>query len=760
MAMKEFAKDAVIFEAGQALDRLYLIVRGSVRVTFPGGSYLLKNGDIVGLADINFKETFLKYEAADKTTVVEYAYEPGKVSELLTGNKDAVKYFLASLFHQLDELSSHYKLTRNEYTSLKEYLTGCYEDYKECCKKVSISAGELNGYEELEERNPEEFLPGWITGYYSRLSEIVMGADNSNPDPDFLTGLITKSGRDLREMVSIGDEIEAVKADIHVLLMNEGKTDLFEMYQSLYVKAVKKLGVDDPAVGQIYRQLNDLLLQIETEGLDKEPLYEKRKAQFEEAVKQANELAMNREGNEEQFGKEQLEKIKDSLVTIIKYSEIEEEKGQAFVKSVTEYKNTVGKNGSEDDIRKLRALITKQFNELYLKTFLVAVEDIAVPTVVMMFLNFGYVDEELAGMENAVALYNLAEDLPTSPDSGVYSYFEWLKAIYDCRKDPGRNEFDVDFADYLHEEARNSRITKQQEQTCFKDPVLRVQYELENVFPSVNKTTTGRITTFCPLFSEHNIIKTLDDMLTTDKKVFDIIDEIRGIDYGAYYRQTVFTAPEQGISKEFIDIEVLPDIILAPNIGNRGIMWQEIEGKRRTTPARMFISVFQQEDLRIQLMRLTGQFRWEMCKRVQGARWNDITERSLTSEYFDYVQYFRKNNDLSPEAKDKIKNDMARCKNSFREMFIRDYVIWLQFESQGAPRLNKVARAILFAYVPFSKECRDKLRINPMYKDMIERYETKQKAKIHRLENMKVKITNMGKHLPGEIQAQMDYINA
>ena len=65
-----------------------------------------------------------------------------------------------------------------------------------------------------------------------------------------------------------------------------------------------------------------------------------------------------------------------------------------------------------------------------------------------------------------------------------------------------------------------------------------------------------------------------------------------------------------------------------------------------------------EEDLTKTIIKLCGEFRWELCKRIQGARWNDISEHSLTSEYFDYVQYYRKNNELSPEAKEKIKNDM------------------------------------------------------------------------------------------------------
>ena len=72
-------------------------------------------------------------------------------------------------------------------------------------------------------------------------------------------------------------------------------------------------------------------------------------------------------------------------------------------------------------------------------------------------------DEELAGMENAVALYRMAEQIPTDPKRGVYSYYEWLMAIYHGQKEPSRNEFDMDYADYLHEQQRLARITKEEE---------------------------------------------------------------------------------------------------------------------------------------------------------------------------------------------------------------------------------------------------------------------------------------------------------
>ena len=291
------------------------------------------------------------------------------------------------------------------------------------------------------------------------------------------------------------------------------------------------------------------------------------------------------------------------------------------------------------------------------------------------------------------------------------------------------------------------------------DRVAKVRFELENMFPVVNKVTFGRLSTFCPVFSEHNIMKPMDSMLVSTEKIMEIINGIRGKDYGAYYRETMYTNPQQGIPKEVIHVEILPDFILMPNAGVRGVMWQEIEGKKRTTPARMMVSIFQMEDLESILIRLTGEFRWEMCKRVQGARWNDLSEKSLTSEYFDYIQFYRKNSDLSTETKEKIKTDLGRTKNSFKEMFLRDYSLWVMFESNSSPRLNKVARTIFFNYCTFRAPVRQKLRANPLYQELADRCEIKMKQKRHKIENICQKLRSQGKEIPEEIQKEMEYMN-
>ena len=374
-----------------------------------------------------------------------------------------------------------------------------------------------------------------------------------------------------------------------------------------------------------------------------------------------------------------------------------------------------------------------------------------------MFLYFGYVDEELAGIENAARLYRLAKRIGNHSDRGFYTFYDWLLAIYDGKKMPSRNEFEEDFLDYMRKQQLSGEFTDRELRALENNPMSRVNYELRNMFPIVNKMTFGRISTFCPVFTSDNVLKDLDESFVTYAKVNRVIDQIRSIDYSAFYREGLDTDHAQAMGKELIHREYLPDIILMPGMGIRGVMWQEIEGKKRNSPARMFLAAFHMEALDATLIRLTGEFRWALCKRVQGARWNDVSERSLTSEYFDYVQFYRKNHDLTPEAKERVKNSLQRAKNSFKEMFIRDYIVWILFEGNGSPRLNKVSRQILFTYCPFPNNICKTLEQNPLYTDLLERRRIKTAQRLHHLEVLEQKLKNSKIPIPGTLYSEIQF---
>lgn len=449
--------------------------------------------------------------------------------------------------------------------------------------------------------------------------------------------------------------------------------------------------------------------------------------------------------------------LSDALSTILIYGECEEELAERFASEIVTFKAMPDKDSTQDADRAFRNKMNNDFYKVYKHVFSASLEKQDMPPAVKLFLEFGFVDAKLAGAGNSAYLLSIADSFQGAPDRGIYTFYEWLLAIYQGNKEPSRNEFDLDYPAYLREQKNSGNISASDEKRMLSSPIDRVYFELENVFPIVNKMTFGRISTFCPILSAHNLAKPLPQAIVTPQKVCRTIDEIKQIDFSAYCRETIFVDESIGVAREFLQVEVLPDVILMPNAGIRGAMWQEIEGKRRTTPARMMISVIALESIFHLLTRMTGEFRWEMCKRIQGAYWNNIAERSLTSEYTDYAQFYKRNHDLSPEAKEKIKLSLQKSKNSIKEMFIRDYSTWITYEGKGAPHLNKIARAILFTYCPFAAPLRENLTAHPLYSSLIERYKLQTSQKLHHLDMVCSKVEKGGFAVPEELTKQKAY---
>ncbi|MCQ2519963.1 MAG: cyclic nucleotide-binding domain-containing protein [Lachnospiraceae bacterium] len=749
MATQEYSGGTLLASAGQSLVSLGLITRGKVHGTFPGGDISLSKGDVVGLIDIAFDSHFLTYQAIEDTSVIVLPLKDMKsIYDLMWSNADVAKTLFKSMVSQTVTLLSQYLRSKEECEIMHTQLLEWYNSYRQISLRNNIISRSLAQFDSFSELTLEEDIDGWLGGFYESFdnfaSELVQSmVENA----DFMCGFLIHASKDLHGILSVIGAINDYYVDKLSIVMQDNGIDLFDFCTGLLFRLVP--GSDD--FEQLSADIENMIDYVKKHpGVDPDTLYERVTAYQERRSGLIATNSVNNDSADDTQGSS-LSELNNSLDIILEYSGVAEAVGNVFRTLVSKYKRMPDRNSSDNEARKLREELTKLFYEIYVAVLKKSFKEKNLLPAVKMFLDFGYVDEELAGKENAAYLYNISKSFIGNPDKGIYTASEWLKAVYCCKKEPSRNEFDTDYISHLHELKLAGKITAADEQALTENGDARLKYELENMFPLVNKITFGRITTFTPVFSEHNVLKPLQSSLVSADILVEGLKKIKAIDYSAFYRDNIYTNEQIGISKEYIAVEVMPDIILTPNIGSRGIMWQEIEGRKRTTPARFAISAFHLEDIRITLTHLVGEFRWEMCKRIQGGRWNDVTDKSLTSEYFDYVQFYKKNNELSQEAKEKIKQNLIKSKNSFKEMFVRDYLLWVLFEGTGSPRLNKVSRAIFCTYCPFPAELRKKIMINPLYKELLERYETKNRAKIHRFDNIITKLTTAKIPIPQEI---------
>lgn len=760
MAGITLEKGKRIYRSGQPMTAIHLLTKGYVDVEYPGGTYRLGKGDVIGICEICSEVHFLGYVTQAEATILTYPIgNMEALDDFLMKHPDVARLFLLSTFRQINLMLEQSTLSEMSCTSLHQNLVKDYGTYTSLCSRYRIPPRTLEGLDAavsyLRDDSPDIWLNTYYMGFQHVYDDNSEAAKRLMQEPGISLGLIRKGSLDFRKTYTVLEEQYQYRSGIANFYFHPSGTDLFDMLTALY----GKLGPNSEDARLLYGEIERIISQYENDAtLDKG----RTDARIRAFRSKLNPLATAGEegaAEDEKRNEVILQELTGSVNTILEYACFDPEKSGSFREHLHSYKAMSDRNALTDTSIRLRRHLNEEFYALYTAVFVKSVDnpDVPMPAAVKMFLNFGYADEELAGPDNCIKLYHLACGMEDQSELGVYTLYQWLLAIYNDKKEPSRNEFDEDYTEYLRKQARSGNMTEREAFAMETDPMSRVGFEMKNLFPQVNKMTCGRISTFCPLFSEDNCIKDLNAAYVSFSQVSKALSMIKSVDYSAFFREGMDHENMSVIGKETIHLEFLPDIILMPNVGIRGVMWQEIEGKKRNSPARMFLSVFHMEDVGTTLIRLTGEFRWEMCKRVQGARWNDVTERSLTSEYFDYIQFYRKNHELSAEVKERIKTSLQRAKNSFKEMFVRDYITWVMFEATGSPRLNKVARKILFTYCPFPASMAVTMAQNPIFGELLTRQKAQVGQRLHHLNTLMQKLRNSGIQVPETLENEYKF---
>ena len=749
-------KGKVIYEPGQPMTALHLITSGAVQAEYPGGTYPLKKGDVIGICEICSEVHFLGYTATEDSTISTYPVNNMEaLGDLLQKHPDVARVFLLSMFRQINTLLGQSSLSEMRCANLHQSLTQDYEKYTALCSRYRVAPRTLEGLQEVSNYMVNEDPDIWLNTYYIGLQNIYSKeyAKGLIMEQGISLGMVRKGSLDFRKTYTLLEEQANHCTQIMQYYFNSSSNDLFYFYTSLYFQ----LGANSEDAASLVTDIERMISHFEGDPSLDPAQVTQRINSFRSKLNVISAPAAAEENKEASINASILSELAGSLNAILEYAGADFEDADSFRQNVSAYKKLEDKNAMDDTSSRLRKRLTTEFYKLYAVVFEHSLSTPYLPTPVKMFLYFGYVDEELAGDSNCAVLYNLTFGIEDQSKFGVYTFYHWLLAIYNGDKSPSRNEFDEDFTDYINKQKAQGNITASQASSMLSDPMCKVSFEMENMFQSANKVTFGRISTFCPLFAAENVLKDLKSSYVTVTQISKALETIRSIDYSAFYRDSMDYDNMELMGRETIHVEYIPDVILAPNVGIRGVMWQEIEGKKRNSPGRMVFSIFHLEDINTTMVRLTGEFRWEMCKRIQGSRWNDVSERSMTSEYFDYVQFYRKNHELSGEAKERIRTSLQRAKNSFKEMFVRDYIIWVLFEGNNSPRLNKVARRILFTYCPFPASLSSSMAQNPLYSELLERQKVLASQRVHHLEVLAQKIRNTGAKVPETLEAEIQY---
>lgn len=743
MRQKIVRQGDVIVRKQDKVMEWYLIQEGRAAQRFGLNQMILERNSIIGILESDW--FICDYVALEDTKLIILdQMDADGLGQLLKEHENFRAVFLRAAIEQKYQAIRLYEALREKCALLHGYSMNAYHDYCSICHDELVPEKPFLRMEAFEPVAMTHKVENWEikSAYHMRkqyLKEFLMLMIR---DDAMCVGAIMEAGAQVRR-TSLG--IAAMDAYLQLnrdIFWSESHNDLFHLYFDLAIAMSAQQKSIDGIRGKMeegYQVMKKLGIYTEEELKSCRDTYENY--DFSMASKGLINVAQE-----------------DSLTIILNYAKLDEKEALSIKNLFKQYKAMKDPYATDDVSRRLRRQFDQFFYKVYEKVFFEAVDSYEpLSPIIQMFLNFGFMDGDLMGSEYTRALQNLTDHMSLFHSNHVYTIFEWLEAIYFGEKQPSRNEFDLDYDGYLQELQRNGEISESKMLSFQNDTNQMVRFEIRNLFHSGHRTTFGKITTFFPVLRKDEMINDVQRMAVTADRLDAAINQIREIDYSLLYRPVSFSDPKHGMPQEWIQKEIMPDIILMPDAGSKAMMWQENCGRRADTPARFIFPIFTAVDLDQMMLETMGRYRWEICRRIQGAYWNDIRTPSLTSEYCDYVQFCSKNSELSAEQKEKVKATLKSAKNNYKEVFVRDYVNWIRYESQGSFRLNKVARGILVQYCPFPKEIRESLKQNPVFQKIFEKHELQNTKTLRKLEIQYEKYEEAGGEITQELQDNLRF---
>jgi len=742
-AINRLSKGMIIFKEGEPVQYIAMLIKGRVVIRSHGVNITVGPGSFIGVNDLYTGKYQSVYEADDDIALHMYSVRKAEdLDAILSANSECNGYIVATLNRLIYEYNVICREFAREAASLHQFLINTY---RQCLDLANHKIEFLQYLNRIMSLSPGddglELLEGRIN-YYSECRNLPISVIKQ-----FYSHSNTITLYEVEEQVNIiNRQLEMVKglaknyAAMAECLLDKSDSCLFYVLNTLaedeeliLEKSSYLLDILDNIINEINKAVGFMKQMLGRElEIDR-----KRIEKLNHLLLSQNMAAIKMQAGGKPYTEEEarqaLEELKGSFDKILSYAGIDEENAESMKQAMQDFIMMKDKLSNDDTARAVRRKVTENHYNLYKEVFIKAYNDSEVPRLIKLFLKYGYADERLLTEEQLLYFYFLPDDDRDIEPFKVYDIVTWLTLIYEGKKEPSKNEFDLDYTEMLADMKRQGRLTEKEMLIWQSDAEKKLEYEIKNMFKYNNRIANGQITTFVPVLHKELLIGDMNRIRVTAKKIKASLEKLISIDYSIFDREIIYSNEEKNIKREYIIKKVYPDIILMPTVGVNGIMWQDITGKKRDTPGRFILPAFTEMDLDTMLAKILGRFRWEICRTVEGVLWNDITKKSLTSEYTYYLQFYRKMRDLSEEKKEKIKNQIQRGRN-IREVFISDYLNWILYEATGAIKLTKPAREILATYCPFSRKIREQLKMQPIFEEAMNRYYSEKKKKIREIE--------------------------
>ncbi len=451
-----------------------------------------------------------------------------------------------------------------------------------------------------------------------------------------------------------------------------------------------------------------------------------------------------------------LAKYDDLLEQILEFANKGEDFNENFRKHLDQLHGMDSYYGTEPGDIKIREMAAKLYWQLYESCFLKVVEGDLKSFVPGIMLHMGVVDKRFLDNEdlllidrlyNNISLVNKPVPIMTLP------YF--LKKIYMEEVKPSM----TDMGDLFETVLRNQeKLTKREREETYiyrAAPADMVRFELRNVAGELEKILYGNKRKAMPFLTSEILNTNTERYFLDPDNLANTINTYKKRDYSIFYREVMF---KSALGSTFVQQEVMPNFVLYPVFGTRSIMWQEMEGNKKSTPGRFFFPLFYSGKLDEEIIKQMAFYRWELQKNLAGYNWTDPVEGGVVGSYYDYVNFYKKNPELTPEAKERLVEFLKKVPQD-RDRFAHDYAIWVTYEYDGKMRLNNYVRDLFYRYCPFPAAVRKQMAEKPVFEKLEIKFKNRSKKEILKVQSKMLRFEKKGHEVPKEFQDHLDFIN-
>ena len=766
-SINQIIKGTEIYVQGEEVSSLCLVVKGRVRIHAEGVNLVVGSGNFLGLCDLPLEIHQVTYEADTNAVVFAFAISDFSrtVRTIAKVNKDYSVLMVSTLSKYIRGLWLIYDGLKKMSSELYSFLLESHDKYLETASHAGVKASPVKSVAELNEYTSDMVTDKEKIAYYISCCDIP-----SEVQKGFFGFNMTISLHHIKEQVEIinklitqCEECASYIKDLAKPLIKEdhslyiGVWQLAMTMQHMQENSGEIMSLFDDIVDKVNNTENYLYekcaidLEIDHEFME-DAYYNLLNGTDSSAENDIEAFALTEESHAS------VDELNGSLSFILEYSELDDEKTADFNKHINDFMALKDKSSTEDDARTTRRGILKIYYDLYKAVFLKdynSSED--TPLIIDLFLRYGFISEKLLSQDLLEELLSLDKYDSGTGSCKVYDMKEWLTEIITGRKEPSKSEFDLDFEENLRDMRKTGRITEEQQKQMMNDRMAKLDYEISNLFKTNHRLLTGQVSSFVPFLYTEGCTGSLHRCILTKDRINAAVQRLLKIDFSAFYRERLFKEGDEKFQKEYIVEEVFPDIIVFPSFGSNGIMWQELSGRRRNSKGRFLLPYFIDSDIDGVMIKLFGRFRWELCRTMQGSSWNNIQIKSLTSEYSDFIQFYRKNRELSDDKKEKLKMQIQKSRNNTREVFVIDYENWIKHEAQGGLCLSKPVRAIMATYCPFRTPVRESMAEQPLFREAMAAF-IRERGKKKKEYDLKFKVWEKdGVKVPEEVIRTKEY---